>query len=849
VATPSDDQVRYDILIEAKSALKALQELLRMTASNEDKIIHFSQVVIAQSKQWGVSWQQALNVYKQLNAELSKQKKANLFGPSGGQNMIGLSEKYLSSVDQAGRLAEETSKKFEKAGTAGEQAGKKTQTAFQRAVSAINVVRIALGALVAMLLFNVIQAIQMTFSTAIKQATQFEETLYRLRNVEESLSLNGIEISMKGLKKGIADIQKLLPIFSKEDVSQLVGTLAISTKQLGLNEQQILDLAKAIGILNVRSEKQEDLSTTAQHVLSSILTGNARGITQLGIAFTDNVMKAKAMELGFLEAGEALSTLSENEKGLTKLGIVMDSTGGELSNIGEYLDTNSAKLQKNKAAWADLMTTLGQTILPFIPTATKFFELVNGGLGTVKVAIIETIVLLGTMATAMALVFSGQIKNMKQFSDVIKTSMASFRETLVNQFFKEMPEDAPEWFKKGWGSLIKEEAETATSGINEFGEALDEFAGDEFGNKIEDIIDDTNSAFEDLVANLNRKLSDLDTEYQRKELDALTDLNRKIEDINRDAEREKKALLDKQREDDIRAEQDYQLKLWELRMRYLMDLEDALHARDARQVLRLQKQYAIDKEALERKKNLDDKQREEDQKHQLEDIEIKRRQRIEDAKIEYDQKLADLRISKAREAADLQTWYMRELADLQEAQKRKMEALIAGWIEEKKITAENAAEVYAILQGYFGPGGMTDALYQYMMSSLVAVTQQAALVASMIGSFGGYQPITNSVRTPLGDTGGGNGNRGPGMAEGGTLLATRPTTVTFGEAGMETATFTPLTRAGRNSGRVFAQNGAGAGLNGQIVLDVSLSPDLEARIVRNSMDGVADVILKVSNSK
>ena len=38
-------------------------------------------------------------------------------------------------------------------------------------------------------------------------------------------------------------------------------------------------------------------------------------------------------------------------------------------------------------------------------------------------------------------------------------------------------------------------------------------------------------------------------------------------------------------------------------------------------------------------------------------------------------------------------------------------------------------------------------------------------------------------------------------AEGGTVIANKPTTVTFGEAGLEAATFTPLSRAGVNTGR------------------------------------------------
>lgn len=838
---PNDDSVRFDILIEAKAALKSLQELLRETEDNRQKIIMFTQTVVTQSKLWGISWQQALNVYKQLNAELSKSKKPNLFGNTGGQDLLGMSEKYLQTLESTGRLQENVGKSAKKMGDEVEGASK-------RAVRGIDLIRIAAGALVAMFIFNVIAAIQNTFRQAIQLATEFEDTLYRLRNVEQSLSLSGIEISMKGLKQGIADIQKLLPIFSKEDVSQLVGTLAISTKQLGLNEQQILDLAKAIGILNIRSEKQEELSVTAQHVLSSLLTGNAKGITALGIAFTDNVMKAKAMELGFLSAGDALSTLTENEKGITKLQIVLDSTGGELANVGDYLESNSAKLQQNKAAWNDLLTTLGQLFLPFIPIASGFFKIIEDGFNMVKVITIEVITVISALGVTLTMLMTGQISSFGQMFEVLGNSMNTFREAMVNKLFKGMPDDAPDWFKERWGSLIKEEAETATSGINEFAESVEDFDASGFDSEIKKILEDLAQAREDLDTKLSQKQDDLDTEYLRKALDAERDYQRKVEDINRDAEREMSDVKTKHRQEDKNAEEKYQLALWELRMRYLMDLEDALHARDARQVIRLQKQYALDKETLEKKHNLEEEQRNWEQRRELEDIELKRQQRLEDAKIEYQQKLADQQIAKQRELDDLNTWYAREQADLELAVQRKLQTLIDGWIEEKKITDSNAAEVYGILRKYFGPGGMTDGLYQYMMNSLLQVSANAAMVAgqmALLGSIGGGVDGGGHTTT---DTESGGSTGGEVKIKKGRMenphLAQR-------SAGMfgSIPDSIPVNQIGRNNQGMSSSNSGRTGMEGAITVEVSLSPDLEARVVQNSMDGVANVISRVTNSK
>lgn len=278
-----------------------------------------------------------------------------------------------------------------------------------------------------------------------------------------------------------------------------------------------------------------------------------------------------------------------------------------------------------------------------------------------------------------------------------------------------------------------------------------------------------------------------------------------------------------------------------------MDLEDALHARDARQVIRLQKQYEIDKEALARKQGLDDKQRDADQKAELEDAKIKRDQRLADAKLEYEQKLSDQRTAKQRELDDLAVWYKRELNDLQASIRRKLEALIAGWVAEKKITEANAAQAYGILSKYFGPGGMTDQLYQYLASKLAVPLPMPSFGAAGGGGTGPlpyWQLLQNQQNATSTGTKGGRQ-----MAEGGTLVATRPTSVTFGEAGPEMAQFTPLSRIGQDVGKVFSSGNGGGGVGGTIVVQLDLSPDVEARVVETSMNGVADVVAKINRTK
>jgi hypothetical protein len=173
--------------------------------------------------------------------------------------------------------------------------------------------------------------------------------------------------------------------------------------------------------------------------------------------------------------------------------------------------------------------------------------------------------------------------------------------------------------------------------------------------------------------------------------------------------------------------------------------------------------------------------------------------------------------------------------------------------------------IYEILKDYYGPGGLIDGLYQYTMQSLAS--QAAAAVAAATALATGLSNLTGVVGTSSsgaveigtgnsldsltgekgGKTGGGGGKR-RGRKEGGSLLATRRTSVEFGESGAELATFTPLNRIGRDEGKLDVIGSLGGG-GSRVEIGVTLSPDLQARIMEETMDNVGEVILRVNGTK
>jgi hypothetical protein len=759
--------------------------------------------------------------------------------------------------------------------------GEQGKSTFQKLVEGGYAMRVAFGMIVAQLVGAGINAIQRFFSEAIKQAREYEATLYRIRNAERLLSQAGIEVSVKQLKEGIKDIQKSLPIFSEEDIAKQVGAIAISTKEIGYSGEEILRLAAAIAILNINSAQNEDIMQTSSRVVNSLLAAQGKSLGDLGLSFAKATIEAKAHEMGILKVGDAYEKLTEQEKRKVKLQIVLDTAGiGKipveeldklrqyLPELNQYLETNDARIQANEAAWKDLGKTFGEIFLPFYPMLTNLYKLLETVFHGIKVGAIESLTMVSALANVGGMVISGKIKNAKDFAREFKESVEEARTSITNMFFKDVPENAPDWFMRGWGNRIKAEAETATNAVKSFYDETEDNedalnALDDLKKKMEDIVLDARRDREDLELKLKQKQSDLDLEYKRKAEDAERNHKQKLEDINRDALREIEDAKRKAREDEKKAEEDLLRRLKELRQRFLLDLEDALRQRDARQVLRLIKEYQLEKQKILEKKKLDDQRRKEDLEAELAAIEMRRKRRIEEEKIEYARRLADLNEAKKREQEDLKTWYAREQEDIQRNIQQKLEKLIDGYAQEYGLHADSQKKIYDLLVMYFGKDmALVNALAQYManrFAEMQAIASRPIFTSVPPGISGGLNLAGLNYYNPTGvgtnwmSGGLAKYRSAGGFAEGGTVIAKKPTIALFGEKSPEIAHFRPLNGGGADVNKVFGDisglaSGAG-GAGGNIGLKIMLAEGLIAEIVENSVEQVAITVERARRNK
>lgn len=354
---------------------------------------------------------------------------------------------------------------------------------------------------------------------------------------------------------------------------------------------------------------------------------------------------------------------------------------------------------------------------------------------------------------------------------------------------------------------------------------------------------------EDAAIDLGRKMEDITIEYAKKRADAERDYATTVADINRDhankiadINAKQKEARAKAQEDERQREEEHQNKMQELKEKFLMDLEDALHARDARQILKLIKQYELEKTQAERDFALKQEQARRDAELRQKSFaderasaERDRRARLAEAQQDYADKLAKLKADEEAERAAAQLKYDREIQDLEKAMQDRLEIIAANLVAEFNLTAEGLNAIVGLYRKYYSE---VSGIYNAMQ----------AMMAGQ-GAIGTTAPA--STATLRNQSSGGGSLRGIRMAEGGTFVADRPTTVTFGEAGLEAASFTPMNRQGADVNKVFSNLGGNGsqGADGQVSIELLLSPDLESRIVSNTLNKTAQVFTKVQRSK
>ena len=828
MVAPNEESVEYNLLLNAKEALAELQRFNKAAIeaggavdSLQKRIINFEQVVAKEAQKAGVAFEEQLAAFERLDAKLKSSKKGGVLGNTGGVNPFEATQAQhdkLADVDNAYlenlakkrkeqedlvRLNQEilkasqggaipTQEEYNKAVNDGakaqqelaekvKKAGENAKKGAEEATFATRAWNIAVGMLIHQGINLLITSIQTMVTTAIEGLKSLEVSVYNVANAERAMSQSGIDVTFKDLESVVDRLStKFEGLFSKVQLQDVVADIAIATKELGLDAAQIEKIAASAAALQLRNPGKT-VQEVNQQLLTAILSGQTKGIRSLGVAASEAAIQQQALAMGLIKVGE---TANAQQKSLATLELVYKATAGDAKNLEQYQNTLTGVQQELKASWQDLLSEIAKTYAPEIIQGFKLLvnilQLTLVVFKALEPAIQKVVTLMASLVAATKGLgglnpLSALQKFVKQFADAKKGYEDYFAS------FKDSP-DTP----TGMKGIDAEATSEKTKMLKEQEDKLTEIFKDA-RDKREDIDRNYNEKLADIALNYQQKLEDIARTTAQKTADAQRDYAGKVADINRDTEQKKVEAQQEAHKKAIDAEKQYQDELKKLREKYLMDLEEALHERDARQILRLMRQYEIDKNNAKKQKENEQKQAKDELSEKLKQIEVDRKLKLEAAQRDLADKLRDIQLAAARERQEANINRQRQLNDARIAHQRALEEQRIYLQRKLRDLADALAKEYNMTAT--GLSAM-NGLFSAAAASTIGSTANASSPSSI--NAGTYQPPTaSSTWASMGMYTSG------GMAEGGTFLATRPQTIAVAENRPEVITATPLGKPGR----------------------------------------------------
>jgi hypothetical protein len=687
--------------------------------------------------------------------------------------------------------------------------------------------------IVGMIAFRIIQFfmdIVAGIGAATKAAQDFYKSLVNLEMGVRAMQRAGLDVTLNDFLKAIKDLKAQFPVFTEAQLASGFDNAILKTAKMKMSYEDVIKLMEiSAGVAAVTGKSMESVTDALINAMlssSGRMTITLAEATNLQINQADIARKAKELQIASIEKG--IKALSNEERKTVILALAWEQYKKKQDDINASMETAPARVDAVTARWEDFKKELGYiflmvkasvapAMLGFLDSLVKSVSAAVQGFAQM-IAALNVLIKLTDPFFGKGFATADELKSAwkTSYDAVIKAFDPANAGTKIEQTFGELGKNAGDAFAEG----LTEEQQTAL---------------DEFDKNISDFIRDRDRKLAQDKIDLDRKLTDIDLKYQEDQIQDQIKYQRDVLDINEKATQDTADAGQKYRDNELKAEADYQRKLQDLRDKFLFDLEDALRERDARQVLRLIRQYQLDKKNIVKDATDQKTERAKQLVNELADIEKQRQRKLADAAKDYAYQQQKTYENWLQDRADAQTRFEQDQMDEQLRNKQKLQDLVDALADQDLATQAGADAIRKTLMQYFGPGGYTDEIYNYF----IAKVQYAATMARMLAD----AALSSNWPTAPKTTGGGYR-----YASGGAMIASKPTTATFGEGGEpELAVFLPLSKIRNPVGNTSTRNIGGTG--GKINLEVLLSPDLEARIVRQAANNVATTITRTQREK
>jgi ketosteroid isomerase-like protein len=544
----------------------------------------------------------------------------------------------------------------------------------------------------------------------------------------------------------------------------------------------------------------------------------------LGLAIKTTVFEEEALREGYTQSWSSLDAMTQKQ---IIYNTIMDRSNILLQNSGDYTQTAAGKMRKAASDVQDATISVGATTAGVFTQIkagwADFLKLIGPGLQALEELLILGFAQWTQFWSDVVYVFINAQKLLTG-KETIEQFEAAMRG--LGDFSKKAFQDAIQGGSEFFG-LIQKDLTDGTGAVESiaagYGDALTQIEQQEEAaqTKMESDLVTFEKNVKDIYDTANKDRLNAETDYTRKMVDVETSYQRDISSIEIDYANRRYEDAVKFNENQYTKEEQFQEQMHQLREKYLYDLDDAVRARDARKVLDLNRQYNEDRLIAVQK--YDEEKQLAEQQYQWE---LQALAREEAARIKARQ------VELANERADAALALKQKLSDIDPEEKYKLQKLEEGFAAEEALAAQYGDQVYKILAKYYGPGGAVDQLYAYFSTALQRLAQVSSMATAAASSLAttGYPVNYNQPWTLPG-----SGVAKP-YAEGGTLIATHPTSAIFGDAGPEKVTFTPLSRQGADVGRVF---GGGDAVGGKATVTIALTEGLKGEIIDNTLAAAA----------
>ncbi len=701
----------------------------------------------------------------------------------------------------------------------------------------------------------VLRNVTRSFIEATQAGYEFAKAIFQLEVGARALQRAGVDVTIEQIYEQIGTLQERFKIFTTKDL--VVGTAAFLNlnRDMGFTREQLFKLQDAIATLAVvNGRAMDEVQRTVALALSS---GYTEGLQRLGVSINRVNIAQEAARIGF---AKSYMSLTEQQRALATYNLVIRKTAVYQDDLQKYYDTAPGAIDRTKTSFQELKNQFGLII------ATNFGTYLRD-INRILDALADTLERYKTIDFPKSLL--GKLvelnKRLEETSPLLKSIFDWLVKISLVRAFSNIPGlsqfiaslERMNQIKAGLDEgLLGDEAVGETErqakaiqeAVSNSLEALETFQK-EYDKKIEDLQKDHDRDIAKLQQDADRRSKELAKDLERDLAKIKADGLQKREDLEKDyynrlqdietklgqdiAEENAKYALDiaqtnrasairraeleaQYRENEKKAEIRFQEDMRRLREGFLFDLEDALHERDARQVLRLIRQYNLQKTQAERQFEIEKDERARAFRLEMQQLETQRQERLRilaeehaariaflQAQAQYERELAARkyeedkakldrrleeekadRIAKALEAEEELKAKLKQAKEDRDAlltqQKADLEAERDALLEEigtklwgaVQLTTEDGLKaLYNALTATLGPGKDTDTIFQYYVSSakrasasvageLASLAVQMAAIAALAKSLSNIKVSSTSSGYPAVGIPGGSSSGG-----------------------------------------------------------------------------------------